>query len=662
MKTKHKAFIGTIITSISIIAIASGIMELKKQKNANLIAKKNEIELRKISGIYEKFFKRPLDVALSIGATIVLFPLILFIALLVKIKLGSPVIFTQYRPGMIDPKSGKEKIFKLYKFRTMTDEKDEFGNLLPDSVRLTKFGAWLRSTSLDELPELINIIKGDMSIIGPRPQLVKDMVFMTDGQRKRHTVRPGLSGLAQVSGRNSISWEDKLSLDIKYLNDITLKKDINIILKTLKNVFLKDGINEDGQATALDYGEQLLKEKKVNREEFNKKQEEANKLLKNQCEVNKADVLIINDNNLGFLGGERESQLIIINGASKKYRLAVIQPGLYEDSIPNVDFYWLTDSLRMKYLIKNPFAFIKYIFDVAKLINQISPKVIHSNSQVSFFMVSLLRRWKLVDRKIVFIHTDRGLYTKYNWFFKNLFQFSFKYLDVLVTTTEYNAKYWKKANDSKKIKLDYKIIPNTAGELYEKIDKSRFSNNDYLSIGFAGRMCDWKGWPLAEEICKESEKLVGELRFYMYVSCFDEEAEKKTKLLFERMNSCYGDRFIGRINVPFEEMEQFYYDTDIYILTSWPKSESFGRTIVEAMSRQNVILMTDAGGAVEVVNDSKMVCSSASDFAKRIEFFANNKEEMNKIKIRNLDRVRKKYTLKQNIDNYISLYDDSIEC
>ena len=185
------------------------------------------------------------------------------VALLVKIKLGSPVIFTQDRPGLVD-KNGRETIFKMYKFRTMTDERDEEGNLLPDEIRLTKFGAWLRKTSLDELPEAFNILNGTMSVIGPRPQLVRDMVFMTDEQRMRHTAKPGLSGLAQVNGRNAITWEDKLEWDQKYIKKVGLIEDINIILETVKKAFIKqEGISQDDMATAEDFGDYLLRTGKI---------------------------------------------------------------------------------------------------------------------------------------------------------------------------------------------------------------------------------------------------------------------------------------------------------------------------------------------------------------------------------------------------------------
>ena len=200
--------------------------------------------------------------------------LYVIVAVLVRVKLGSPVLFTQPRPGK------DEKIFKMYKFRTMTDERDENGELLPDEIRLTKFGKWLRSTSLDELPEAFNILKGDMSIIGPRPQLVRDMVFMTEEQRQRHTVKPGLSGLAQVNGRNDIDWEDKLNWDLKYIKKITFVGDVKIIFQTVMKAFIKqEGITEGDMATAQDFGDYLLGKGEVSKEEYDEKQEEAKLLL-----------------------------------------------------------------------------------------------------------------------------------------------------------------------------------------------------------------------------------------------------------------------------------------------------------------------------------------------------------------------------------------------
>ena len=193
--------------------------------------------------MYAKYFKRMLDFILSLIALIILSPILLIVAILVRIKLGSPIIFKQQRPGK------DEKIFTLYKFRTMTDNKDENGNLLPDSERLTKFGKFLRSTSLDELPELINILKGDMAIVGPRPLLVEYLPYYTEEEKHRHDVRPGLTGLAQVNGRNSISWEEKFNDDLKYIKKITFIGDIKIILKTIGKVFKREGISQKGNAT-----------------------------------------------------------------------------------------------------------------------------------------------------------------------------------------------------------------------------------------------------------------------------------------------------------------------------------------------------------------------------------------------------------------------------
>lgn len=193
--------------------------------------------------MYEKYIKRWMDFVLSLVAVIVLSPIILIVAVLVRVKLGSPVLFRQRRPGK------DEKIFEMFKFRTMTDERDEQGKLLPDEKRLTKFGKFLRSTSLDELPELFNILKGDMSIIGPRPLLVEYLDLYNEEQRHRHDVRPGLSGLAQANGRNAISWEEKFKYDVEYVNHVTFLGDWKIIFQTIWNVLKRDGINSDTAAT-----------------------------------------------------------------------------------------------------------------------------------------------------------------------------------------------------------------------------------------------------------------------------------------------------------------------------------------------------------------------------------------------------------------------------
>lgn len=193
--------------------------------------------------MYRNYIKRFMDLTLALIALIVLSPILLVVAVMVRVKLGSPVLFKQLRPGK------DEKIFEVYKFRTMTDDKDEEGNFLPDEVRLTKFGRMLRATSLDELPELFNIVKGDMAIIGPRPLLIQYLLLYNEDQMRRHEVRPGLSGLAQINGRNNLSWEEKFDLDVDYIDNISFFTDATIICNTILKVFQREGISAEGEAT-----------------------------------------------------------------------------------------------------------------------------------------------------------------------------------------------------------------------------------------------------------------------------------------------------------------------------------------------------------------------------------------------------------------------------
>ena len=223
--------------------------------------------------MYRNFFKRLLDFFCALAAILALSPLLLVLTVLGAVKMHGNPFFTQPRPGK------NEKIFKLVKFRTMTNQRDKEGNLLPDNVRLTKYGKFLRSTSLDELPELFNILRGDMAVIGPRPQLVRDMVFMTPEQRKRHTVRQGLSGLAQVNGRNAVTWESKIAYDLQYIGRITFLGDVKIILTTLAKVFRRDGITEEGMDTATDLGDYLLASGRITREQYDRGQAEARRLI-----------------------------------------------------------------------------------------------------------------------------------------------------------------------------------------------------------------------------------------------------------------------------------------------------------------------------------------------------------------------------------------------
>lgn len=229
--------------------------------------------------MYANFFKRVLDIVLSFLSLTVLFPFLLIFSVIGVFAMHGNPFFTQLRPGK-KRKDGTEKIFRLIKFRAMNNKKDAVGNLLPDEQRLNCYGRWLRSTSIDELPELINILVGDLSIVGPRPQLVRDMVFMSAEQRRRHDVRPGLTGLAQVSGRNNITWEQKFEYDLLYIdNGITFFGDLKIILMTVGRVLKRSDTVRDGTSSDMDFGDWLVFEGKVEKDEYKEKQEEAKNLL-----------------------------------------------------------------------------------------------------------------------------------------------------------------------------------------------------------------------------------------------------------------------------------------------------------------------------------------------------------------------------------------------
>lgn len=229
--------------------------------------------------MYAKCFKRVIDFTLSLIALVVLSPVLLILTAVGAVTMRGNPFFWQPRPGK-KGKDGKERIFMLIKFRTMSNAKDKHGNLLPDEQRLGKYGAWLRGTSLDELPELLNILVGNLSICGPRPQLVRDMLFMTEEQRRRHDIRPGLTGLAQVNGRNNITWEQKFAYDLQYIDEgITLIGDLKIILQTVGKVLKRSDTVRDGTVSDMDLGDWLMQAGKIDQETYDQKQEEAREIL-----------------------------------------------------------------------------------------------------------------------------------------------------------------------------------------------------------------------------------------------------------------------------------------------------------------------------------------------------------------------------------------------
>ncbi|MDI3236267.1 glycosyltransferase family 4 protein [Exiguobacterium antarcticum] len=366
-------------------------------------------------------------------------------------------------------------------------------------------------------------------------------------------------------------------------------------------------------------------------------------------------IIIMCDNNLGTVGGEQESSKIILGNLKEKFQMYLIQPGP-SIMMDKVEEFNIVKETRMKHLVKKPLEFLKYILKVRKIIKNVSPEIIHTQAQVSFFVISLLKKLNLIDKRIKIIHTERGLYLKYNLFFKNLFKIMFKNLDLLVTTTEFNMAYWRRFTGDK---LGYEIIENTAGPLFENYEQQleNNKNNEKIVLGFAGRYCEWKNWPLAIEIINVLRtKTNKKLEIIMAVGCLDDKSYKDTLIMFDKVRKIPNVKFDGKININLEEMNKLFYNINTFVLTSNRNTESFGRTLVEAMSRKNIVLTTDSGGSVEVVENPENVATNAQEFADKILYYFEEKNVFDSELNQNLEIVKRKYSLKNNIDKHESLY------
>jgi len=374
------------------------------------------------------------------------------------------------------------------------------------------------------------------------------------------------------------------------------------------------------------------------------------------------DILILSDNGLETVGGEQESTKIIIENLKGSFNIGVIQPGKTEHYEQDVEVYKLTSHTRIKHLIKHPFSFLNYILKTKNIIKQKKPVIIHTQAQVSFFIISLLKKFKFISQDIYLIHTERGLFTKYNTLTKQIFYFFITELDTLVTTTEFNMKFWKKSLDERGFELNYKIIENTAGKLFEEYDSNfKKEHGDSCVIGFAGRYCGWKNWPLAVEISKELNKTLGEkLKVKMAVGCLDDKSLADTKVMFKKLKNLLGNRFDGNINIDIKSMSRFYNNLDFFILTSNYNTESFGRTLIEAMSKKTGVLTTNAGGSVEVVGNNDNVCETVNEFTNRILYFYGNKNLLELEKENNLKRVNDHYSLSNNVEKHNKMYREII--
>ncbi|SHE87672.1 Glycosyltransferase involved in cell wall bisynthesis [Atopostipes suicloacalis DSM 15692] len=372
------------------------------------------------------------------------------------------------------------------------------------------------------------------------------------------------------------------------------------------------------------------------------------------------EVMLCSDHSLDTIGGAQLSSNIILNGLKNdNYNIGVIQPGKNSSKMENIEYFEIGEFKSIKTVARYPFKFINYIKQVRKILNKEKPSIVHTQAQANFFIVAFLKKLHLISKETYIIHTERGLYLKYNAFIKQVFRFLMNELDILITTTQFNMNYWQAALEKWNISLDdYKIIENTAGEYFENYDENYVSPyRDKLVLGFVGRWNYVKNWPLAKEIAlTTNEKLGDSLIVKMAISCDDEEAEKEAKHLFSQLEEQMGGRFQGAINTTFNKMDQFYYDMDVYILTTLKDGESFGRTIVEAMSRNTVVMTTNAGGPVEVVDNDQLVLDTADDFAEEILYYFENPKKMEETKKNNRQRVKEVYSLDNNLVKHKELY------
>lgn len=376
--------------------------------------------------------------------------------------------------------------------------------------------------------------------------------------------------------------------------------------------------------------------------------------------MSKIDVLLLTDNSLDTIGGSEESTKIIINGLKDEFTLGVIQPGDIKDPQSTVHYFPISKDTRLKTIFKNPLKFIRYILSVRKIINKNRPRIIHTQAQVSFFIVTFLRKFKMIPKSIKLIHTERGLYIWYSSFFKNLFKFFMTELDTLITTTQFNMNHWKKAlNTNKYNQINFKIIENTAGEMFEEYDPNKEKKHDKFVVSFAGRYSEQKNWPLAVDIAENLYEQIGDnLKIIMAVGCLDKKSEIETKEMFKNLKDKLGDSFKGSININLEQMNELYYETDIFIVTSLPNSESFGRTVVEAMSRKCVVLSTDAGGPTEIIGRRDNILKNSEEFVSRILELYNDKDSFEMESDLGYEKFKNSYSLNNNLKQHLELYRD----
>lgn len=623
-------FAGAVVAAT---AVTAHVMKKKADKTTYKAEVVDPIPIRKM-GFYEKYIKRVIDVACATGAIVVFSPIYLGIAALVKLKLGSPVLFTQDRPGIIGL-DGKETVFKMYKFRTMTDERDENGELLPDDVRLTKFGAWLRNTSLDELPEAFNILNGTMSVIGPRPQLVRDMVFMSPEQRARHTARPGLSGLAQVNGRNAISWEDKINWDLKYIKKVSLLEDIRIILSTVKKTFIKqEGITEEGMATAEDFGDYLLRTEKVTEDDYELKQAEAREIL-NKTTTHQKKVFIVasvvsfiewfNKENVEYLRNDLGCEVHIACNYDYMEDTDEERTKAYLEKIKNEGVILHNIHFARNPINKENVAAYKELEDV---INRQHFDLIHCHTPVASMLTRMAARKARANGSIV-MYTCHGFHfhnaaPKKNWMiYYPVEKFCANFCDYIVTINKEDYRRAKTFNVKNVryipgVGVDIGRIKNTI------VDKKAYKASigipeDCVMLLSVGEMIERKNH---EVIIRALGKLQNKNIYY--VICGKGSLKEYLEKLSEELGIAGNVKFLGfRKDIP-----ELCNTADISAFPS--RIEGLGLAGIEAMAAGVPLVSSNVHGILDYVIDGKTGYACEPDnvdgFAHAIGKLAEDKE------------------------------------
>lgn len=377
----------------------------------------------------------------------------------------------------------------------------------------------------------------------------------------------------------------------------------------------------------------------------------------------KVDIFFIVDHSLDLVGGSVESLKIIMDAIKKKYSIALFSPGTFAFEDYNIKHFHQSKYKSMKVMIKHPFEFLYYYFKLLKTINETSPQIIHTQEQIGYFMVSFFKRMKWINRNIILIHTERGLYEKYSKLIKFFFFFSFPYTNNIITTTNYNKALWTAAVKKKLGKYDdrFMVIENTAGKKFESYDERKCKRSkDKLKIGFAGRYCSWKGWKLVESICYcflYDEDISVEI----VMGCDNKEELDNALEMYTRITDKLGERFSGYVNYNLNEMDEFYYRIDIFCITSDPGTESFGRVLVEAMSRKVVVVGTNCGGATEVIGNTEHVLNAPEEFADFIRNLKYNRNELHNKAEESFTRFNENYSLINNIEKHKNLYREFME-